>query len=108
MEAVAASVPVLNIYLPHTDNASPINPTYFDYLDAVMNNRDLGPLYYPGCVNIIDRREFVDWLRNKSIQDIPLEPTLQKEYLEKYLGITNQSSTLRIMASLETLYDKRN
>ena len=103
VEAVAAHVPVINIYVPHLDYQARANPLYPDkrnYLDAVMRIDREGPFNFPGCVTTIDRRKFLKWLPKKTLQDFVLDKTALNQYLDSFLGISKEPSSERILNSL--------
>ena len=103
VEAVIAGVPVVNIVLPHLDFDPPPTPLYARYIEAIMSNRCVTPLNYPGCVQAVDRRKIVKWLKGKKLEDITMDAEARRAYLEEYTGVGARSSSERILESIEEL-----
>ncbi|KAA3646405.1 MAG: hypothetical protein DWQ07_09315 [Chloroflexi bacterium] len=106
-EAVAAGVPVLNIYVPATDYDSPPSEVYVRYLETLLSNQSESMMNYPGAIHTIDRRKIVAWLENRKIEDVPADADAQSNYQEKYLGINGkQKSSARILDLFEELVEQ--
>jgi len=107
IEAVAARVPVWNIYVPSTEldyPASPLHPHQERYYEAIMRLGQEGPFDNPACITNIDPYEVIDWFRTKNLDNLKLDPEAAKAYAEKYLGVTKETSSARILDSLEKLH----
>lgn len=100
VEAVAAGVPCLNIYLPHHDRAAGSTPGRIKYEDALLNGASESLMNYPGCILKLDRRKASHWFAQHKIEDVNLDPQRQKEYVRKYLGIEETSASQRILTEL--------
>ncbi|MBI3159819.1 MAG: hypothetical protein HYZ26_09505 [Chloroflexi bacterium] len=101
IEAVAAGIPAVNIYVPHREfNRDPV-PIRRRYLDALLAFKPGNLMHYPGCIWGVDRRAFPGWLRRKVLSDFRVDPERRKAYIEKYLDIREASSSLRILGEIE-------
>lgn len=102
IEAVVASVPAVNIFVPYQDD-EPGTDLFRRYLDATWSNKTVTPLNYPGCVQAVDRRDIVKWLREKRLEDLQVDPSARERYVALYAGITEKPSTERVLDSLEEM-----
>jgi hypothetical protein len=106
LESRAANVPVVNIYLPPTEyksSTSELYPDKTEYLDAIMNIEHESPFSYPGCVEVVDRRKAAGWFDKKDLKDFDVDPEARLVYLERFLGFASESSSRRILSSIEEL-----
>jgi len=106
-EAVAMRVPVWNIYVPSSELNYPINPLYprqRQYLQMIMGREQMGPFNYPGVITNIEPRNVLKWLRENKLEEAIIDPKAAAKYVEKYLGITNEPSSERILDSLEQMH----
>lgn len=106
VEGVAADVPVINIHIPHQEYQPP-SPNFYTheqaYFDAVMNIERAGPFTCAGCINNIDRHDIISWLKDKNLNEILFDQGAAERYKGHYLGITEESSSDRILGSLEKM-----
>jgi hypothetical protein len=101
IEAVAAGIPAINIYVPHREfNRDPL-PVRRRYLDALLAFKPGNLMHYPGCIWGVDRRAFPRWMRNRNLADFRVEPAQRAAYLHKYLGLTETPSSQRILGEIE-------
>ena len=106
LEAVAMKVPVWNIYVPSEELHYPPNPLYprqKEFYQVVMGREKEGPFNFPGVITNIDPRQILKWLRAGKLDNVAIDPRSSAEYAEKYLGVTDEPSSERILDSLELL-----
>jgi hypothetical protein len=106
LEAAAMRVPVWNIYVPSEELSYPPNPLYprqKEFYQVVMGREKEGPFSFPGVITNINPRQILKWLRANKLDDLTMDPESSAAYAEKYLGITDESSSERILGSLELL-----
>lgn len=106
LEGVAANVPVVNIYLPPTEYKSSTSEFYPDktkYLDAIMNIEHESPFSYPGCVTTIDRGKAAAFFDKRGLKEFMVIQEARTAYVERFLGFAADTSSKRILASIEKL-----
>lgn len=101
VEAVAAGVPCLNIHVPHLDFAEPLTKAYTRYMDVLMGPQPGSLVNFPGCVWHVEHAKIISWLRGRNLESITIEPEAQATYTRELLGITERSSSERIMDKVE-------
>ncbi|MQC26264.1 MAG: hypothetical protein DWG76_02290 [Chloroflexi bacterium] len=101
-EAVVAGVPVLNVALPYVDKAKVPDhrvEEFNRYYSATFDQAHPSPTNFPGVVNSVSWRRAPEWLASKTFADIPYDETARHEYMQHYLGVTDQSSSQRLLES---------
>jgi hypothetical protein len=107
LEAVALGVPVVNIHIPSTEyisKATEFRPDKTRYLDAITNINKESPFNYPNCVTSVDRGKFARWLKNKDLSFFSCDEDARRAYTDRFLGFSGESSSARILRSLENLW----
>ncbi|MFQ5873204.1 MAG: hypothetical protein ACE5JL_05315 [Dehalococcoidia bacterium] len=107
LESAVAGVPVLNILVPPLDweGITFIDRRWGEILNVADERH---PFNYPGCVFGVDRRRIVKFLRDKALHDFKMDQNARQSYLQEYVGITNQTSSERILRSMVELVAGRN
>jgi hypothetical protein len=106
LEAVALGVPVINIYVPSTEyisRSAGFRPDKTRYLEAITNINKESPFNYLNCVTSVDRRKFVTWLNNQDLDYFSSDEDARMAYVDRFLGFSEESSSARILRSLERL-----
>lgn len=100
-EAAALGVACINIYVPHDDRAAKSTAAKDAYNAELMGGREDSLLNYPSAVRKIDRRAAIKYFRDHNWDDVVFATSNRAEYAETFLGITNDSSSKRILSLLE-------
>jgi hypothetical protein len=109
VEAVAANVPAVNIYIPPEEqrtNESEVN--YLDYLDSIMNTEHEGPFNFPGCIHGVDKYRAAKWFEHKKIKDLGIDQKARAAYVDRFLGLSPVTSSERVLASIVRLSREEN
>lgn len=101
LEAVAADVPVINIAVPPLDFAETLSTEMKKYMNVIFCRNNESPFFYPGCVHNIEWRDFPSWMRGRDWSNLGMDEQARRDYLWKYLGITEVPSSTRILNLLE-------
>jgi hypothetical protein len=103
VEAVAAGIPCVNIYVPHDDRAAKSTEAKDAYNQILLGGETDSLMNSAGSIRKIDRRKANRVFANSDWQELAYAPSRKKAYLKKYLGIEKQSSSNRIMQKLEQM-----
>lgn len=102
VEAVAAGVPCVNIYLPHHDRAGGSTPERIKYEDALLGGASESLMNFRGCVWKVDHRKASVWFKKHDVKDIVIDPESREVYKKKFLGIKQTDASQRILTALES------
>ena len=103
VEAVAAGVPCLNIQVPHLDLAVRLTATQIAYQTMLLGGAPETLMNYFGVVMNIDRAKVDSALMKMGLDDLAIDEKKREEYIQKFLGIKDRSSSERILAGIESL-----
>ena len=111
IEAVAQSKPALNIYIPPSLDYPALDisipPVQRAYFSEVMNLED-SPFSFRDSIRTIHRNGVVHWFNTYGLSDLAVNKDTVETYKKKFLGITGEPSSVRILDSLENLKGDRN
>ena len=111
IEAVAQSKPALNIYIPPSLDYPALDisipPVQRAYFSEVMNLED-SPVSFRDSIRTIHRNGVVHWFNTYGLSDLAVNKDTVETYKKKFLGITGEPSSVRILDSLENLKGDRN
>lgn len=102
-EAVAAGVPSINIYVPHTDFSGTLSRQDVRYYDEFLNGTPGSLMNYQGCVWSVHHRNSVGLIGKSSLADFRLDPKARQDYVSKFLGIEDIPASQRILTKIESL-----
>lgn len=101
IEAVAAGIPAINIYVPHLEFNRELTPVRRKYLDTLLGGRPDSLMNYPGCIWAVDRRQFPRWMARQRWDDFKVDQSRRAEYTDRFLGITDEPSSQRILHEIQ-------
>lgn len=101
LEAVAAGVPCINIYVPHLDRHEATPPARARYFEVLLGGAPGSLMNYPGCIHKVDRRQAVAWFQNHNLEDVMLSKQKREEYRRKFLGMREQSASQQVLDALQ-------
>ncbi|TAK12686.1 MAG: hypothetical protein EPO32_08070 [Anaerolineae bacterium] len=101
IEAVAAGIPAINIYVPHLEFNRELAPVHRAYLDTLLGGKPDSLMNFSGCIWAVDRRAFPRWMDRRRWEDLKVDESRRAKYVDRFLGITDEPSSRRILREME-------
>jgi hypothetical protein len=106
-ESVAQSKPAVNVFIPpsveYPREYVNLPLVKRNYLEAITNLDQDGPFNYSNALDNVERNTLGQWLADHELADLQVNDNAIEEYKNKILGITGETSSDRILDSMNAL-----